>query len=206
MTATFEAFDKIPRLRRDCTITEKIDGTNAAVLIAELPHVSEGSEPQPDPFLLDYWYGPDASAWGIYAQSRTRFLLPGKDDNFGFAAWVHAHADELVKLGPGRHFGEWWGAGIQRRYGQTEKRFSLFNTGRWKDPETRPACVGVVPELYVGPFSDLAVDASLDILRFDGSRAAPGFMGPEGIIVFMHASRTLHKVTLEKDEEPKGAK
>lgn len=30
---TFEAFPKIPRLNRDITITEKIDGTNVAVVI-----------------------------------------------------------------------------------------------------------------------------------------------------------------------------
>lgn len=200
----FIAFDKIPRLRRECTITEKIDGTNAAILIAELPHVSEGNDEPPDPFMLDYWYGPDGSAWGIYAQSRTRFITP-EDDNFGFAKWVQTNSADLAALGPGRHFGEWWGAGIQRRYGQGRKRFSLFNTARWGDVETRPACVDVVPTLYVGPFNDAAVSQQLGELRAYGSRAAPGFMNPEGIVVFMHASRTLHKVALEKDEEPKGA-
>ena len=31
----FEAFDKIPRLKRGCVITEKIDGTNAQIYIPE---------------------------------------------------------------------------------------------------------------------------------------------------------------------------
>ena len=30
---TFEEFKKIPRLFRDCTITEKIDGTNGQIVI-----------------------------------------------------------------------------------------------------------------------------------------------------------------------------
>jgi hypothetical protein len=76
------------------------------------------------------------------------------------------HRDDLLTLGPGRHFGEWWGAGIQRRYGLTEKRFSLFNVTRWG--EARPACCHVVPTLYRGPFSDdgrgstTSLDHSLD--------------------------------------------
>lgn len=38
MLLEFEAFQKIPRLRRDCVITEKLDGTNAQV------HITEGGE------------------------------------------------------------------------------------------------------------------------------------------------------------------
>jgi len=170
----FEPFPKIPRLRRTVIITEKIDGTNAQVFVGEDGVVRAGS--------------------------RTRWITP-EDDNFGFARWVAEHADGLRELGPGRHFGEWWGAGIQRRYGQTEKRLSLFNSGRWADE--RPACCGVVPVLYQGPFTTDAVEAAVDDLRHNGSRAAPGFMNPEGVIVFHVASREMFKVTLEKDEEPK---
>jgi hypothetical protein len=32
---SFEEFQKIPRLRRDCVITEKIDGTNAQIYISD---------------------------------------------------------------------------------------------------------------------------------------------------------------------------
>lgn len=45
--------------------------------------------------------------------------------------------------------------------------------------------------------------ASAD-LRATGSLAAPGFKNPEGIVIFHTASGTLSKVTLEKDDEPKG--
>ena len=52
---------------------------------------------------------------------------------FGFARWVETNRERLITLlGPGLHFGEWWGSGIQRGYGLTkgDKRFSLFNVER----------------------------------------------------------------------------
>ena len=119
----------------------------------------------------------------------------------GFAAWVRDNAEELAKLGPGSHFGEWWGAGIQRRYGLADKRFSLFNVDRWSD--VRPACCGVVPVLYRGNFDTNAIDAALESLRANGSVAAPGFMNPEGVVVFHLAGRVGFKKTLHKDELPK---
>jgi hypothetical protein len=39
-----------------------------------------------------------------------------------------------------------------------------------------------------------------------GSKAAPGFMKPEGIVVFHVAGNVGFKKTIEKDEEPKGAR
>lgn len=197
----FEPFPKVPRLRRDCTITEKIDGTNAQVAIEEGP--PEGTSVM----WLQARGDNHVALTGnlvLYAGSRNRWLdTSPKGDNFGFAKWVKEHAEELAKLGPGRHFGEWYGQGIQRGYGLTEKRFALFNTDRWDCAVDRPECCGVVPVLYRGPFDDTAVEHALQELRREGSRAVP-FMNPEGIIVWMHASRTMHKVTLEKDEAPKG--
>lgn len=173
----FEAFASIPRLSRECVVTEKIDGTNACVYIGE-----DGT---------------------VIAGSRNRWITPA-DDNHGFAAWVAAHVDELRGLGPGRHFGEWWGSGIQRRYGLAEKRFSLFNVGRWGDdrnreacPIDRPACCHVVPVLYRGMFSTATIDSVLQRLSDEGSVAAPGFMNPEGVIVY-HA-RQLFKKTIGDD-------
>lgn len=171
----FIAFDKIPRLRRNVIVTEKIDGTNAIV------HISDDGI--------------------VTAGSRSRWITP-TDDNHGFARWVHENADELRRLGPGYHYGEWWGAGIQRRYGLDHKRFSLFNAGRWTD-DVRPACCHVVPVLGQGSQDDV-VEAALNRLRREGSVAAPGFMNPEGIVVYHTAARSLFKVTLDKDDEPKG--
>jgi hypothetical protein len=171
----FREFPKIARLNREVIITEKIDGTNAAVVVS-----ADGLE--------------------IGAQSRSKVITPA-DDNFGFAKWVEENRDELLKLGPGHHFGEWWGAGIQRRYGLTEKRFSLFNVERWS--ESRPACCHVVPVLRRGnAFDD--VTSALQDLRIEGSRAAPGFMKPEGVVAFHTQGNFGFKVTLERDAEWKG--
>lgn len=160
-------------------ITEKIDGTNGLVYIDE--------------------------SGVVWAGARRRWLSTTKgDDNHGFAAWVEQHAVDLGTLGPGYHYGEWWGLGIQRGYGLKEKRFSLFNTARWG--ESRPACCGVVPVLYSGLFSSEAVEDALLRLRIEGSLASPGFTRPEGVVVFHEAARVLFKKTLEKDEVPKGAR
>lgn len=174
----FKPMPKIGRLSRGCTITEKIDGTNASIYIGE------------DGVFL--------------TGSRTRWITPS-DDNYGFSRWAHSHRDELMVLGPGHHFGEWWGLGIQRRYGVPDKRFSLFNVGRWRDGrDQRPACCGVVPILYEGLFTATAIDVAIDQLRTQGSIADPGFMQPEGIVVYHEATKTLFKKTLDKDEKPKG--
>lgn len=195
MSTDFIEFPKIARLSRGTVVTEKIDGTNAQVAIFDL----EGF-PVTDPACL--W---QRDGLAIFAGSRSRWVTPGKDDNFGWAAWVLAHAEELAALGPGRHYGEWWGSGIQRGYGlcNGEKRFSLFNVGRWKETPP-PACCSLVPTLYEGDFDMLAIEAALSLLRAEGSRAAPGFLRPEGVVVFHAASRTLFKKTIEKDSEPKG--
>jgi hypothetical protein len=186
---SFEGFAKVPRLARDCVVTEKIDGTNAQILITE-----------------------DQQLW---PGSRTKFVTP-MDDNYGFARWVHSHRDELMEgLGPGRHFGEWWGQGIQRNYGLKEKRFSLFNAGRWVDRHTLPAdmagcslgdkqlfapeCCHVVPILRYGIFTTDLVEQSLSHLHTYGSLASPGFMNPEGVVIFHVASGYLFKKTFKGD-------
>ena len=138
--------------------------------------------------------------------SGSRRAPSGGADNFGFAAWVEQHAEELRTLGPGRHYGEWWGSGIQRGYGlpKGEKRFSLFNTAKWSDAAVRPACCHVVPVLYTGIFSTGAIDVCLQRLKDEGSRVAPGFMKPEGVVIFHPQGNIGFKKTIEKDEEYKG--
>jgi len=133
--------------------------------------------------------------------SRTRWITP-EDDNFGFAKWAHANREELLQLGPGSHFGEWWGQGIQRGYGLKERRFSLFNTSRWS--EARPSCCGVVPILYQGPFYTSALSMAIELLEQNGSQASPGFPKPEGITIYHTAGGHYYKKTLEKDEKHKG--
>ncbi len=93
--AEFVPFPKIARLSREVVVTEKIDGTNAQICVND-------------------------DMTDIVAGSRSRWITP-VDDNFGFARWAQDNKQELLKLGPGSHFGEWWGAGVQRRYGLAEK-------------------------------------------------------------------------------------
>ena len=177
----FKEFPKIARLNRECIISEKIDGTNACVVVAE-----DG---------------------GVWAQSRNR-LLAHETDPFGFALWVERNKDALREaLGPGYHFGEWWGSGIQRRYGLegADKRLSLFNVDRWAGVAL-PAGVSTVPVLYRGLFRTEAVEAAIARLRTEGSLAAPGFMKPEGVVIFHVAANAGFKVTLEKDDERKGVR
>ena len=177
----FIPWPKIARLRRDVVVTEKIDGTNAAIVVTDDD---------------------------VYAQSRTRVITPTAD-NFGFALWVEQNKTILREtLGIGRHFGEWWGVGIQRGYGLRERRFSLFNVSKWNDETLAPVRgIGVhaVPVLYEGPFSTDAIDNIVDALDKTGSKAAPGFDKPEGIVVFHKAANFMFKQTLEKDDERKGA-
>jgi hypothetical protein len=193
----------------------------------------------PNPYRLDWFCGPDASCWGLYAGSRSRWLTP-EADNFGFAAWVKEHAVEFRALGPGRHFGEWWGRGINRGYGQLIRWFSLFNVSRWDkkcwfwdaqvrfDREQAKHLAGVakgkpypapVPEVFVPPpscclvvpvlmprtaFNTSDIYEVLALLQIRGSTAAPGFMLPEGVVVFHTASGHLYKITLDNDQQPKG--
>lgn len=192
----FVEFKKIPRLTRECIITEKIDGTNGCIYIGE-----DGE------FLIG---------------SRSRWITP-EMDNHGFARWVVEHKDDLLKLGVGTHYGEWWGSGIQRGYGlpKGEKRFSLFNVGRWclygetpktfptQDPrvtkiqDVLPKCCSLVPVLWEGIFDTDTCDNVLRRLKEEGSKANAGFMSPEGIVIFHKAGNLMFKKTIEKDDEPK---
>jgi hypothetical protein len=183
----FTEFPKIARLSREIVITEKIDGTNGQIFIGE-----DG----------DFLVG-----------SRSRWITP-EQDNHGFARWAYEHKEELIAgLGVGKHFGEWWGSGIQRGYGLSkgEKRFSLFNTNRWgvtrdvdKYPIDKPDCCHVVPVLMSGIFTTGLVRDSLDILEDFGSQAAKGFMNPEGIVIFHTAANMMFKKTIKNDEKGKG--
>jgi hypothetical protein len=191
----FTEFNKISRLNREVIVTEKIDGTNGQVHI----RLAEGSE-------LEMGYDTQIEVDGlpcyIRAGSRNRWVLYlGSDDNNGFGRWVHQHAHELSALGAGAHFGEWWGLGIQRKYGVPEKRWSLFNVSRWTE-DTKPACCHVVPIVTRGIGFEPVYEA-IELLKEGGSVAAPGFMKPEGVVAFHVHSRQLFKMTIEKDTEHK---
>lgn len=183
----FKKFPKIPRLSRDCVVTEKIDGTNGVICITK-----EGD------FLIG---------------SRMRWI-DEHNDNYGFWHWCQENKTELLKLGIGTHFGEWWGSGIQRGYGlpKGEKRFSLFNSGRWVKDRTQPLlekqeycpeCCYVVPVLWTGVFDTIIINKALQTLKDKGSQAVPGFMKPEGIVIYHISGEVLFKKTIEKDDTGK---
>lgn len=192
---SFVCFPKIARLSRNCIVTEKIDGTNAQIIVADAEYEVANWLSTVEPVAV-------VDGLKLIAGSRNRFLTIA-NDNFSFARWVADNAEELVKLGVGRHFGEWWGQKIQRTYGLEEKRFSLFNTTRFA--EDRPSCCHVVPVLYNGMFTTEAVEDAVEELRTNGSKAAPGFMRPEGAVVFHEAAGVGFKKTLENDEKPKSS-
>jgi hypothetical protein len=185
----FEPWPKIGRLSQKAIVTEKIDGTNAQIFITQ----------NKEPDVEDLGGGDVHNPWFLYAGSRNRWLdTSSKGDNFGFAKWVKDNADELFKLGEGRHYGEWWGKGIgPRNYPVDDRRFSLFNSARWgaHNPNT-PACCLVVP--VIGSYPLDRVDDAMMLLKEQGSLAAPGFMNPEGIIIYH--DRVMYKKTFEHDE------
>jgi len=193
-TGLFQRMPSIPRLFRDVIVTEKIDGTNASIFIGE-----DGA---------------------VHAASRTRWITP-QDDNYGFARWVAEREDAIrIGLGVGHHFGEWYGSGIQRGYGlkNGEKRFALFNVQRWYSPvnvdflarldatkmQTPPSFMEVVPILGIGVFDTNAIMVSASNLLEFGSVAVPGFMRPEGIVVYHKAGDALFKYTFDKNDGHKG--
>lgn len=206
----FVPWAPIPRLFRDVTITEKIDGSNGQVLIERY----EGQDYDPDNTCVFY---DGIIEWIVKAGSRKRWLSPGKtSDNFGFADWAWGNAEELVRiLGPGRHYGEWWGSGIQRGYGlpNGEKWFSLFNADRWHEVEIyggsdwAPINLSTVPIIGKFAFSTENVDKVIEELKLYGSflPQAPDYSDPEGIVVRHDKSGHVYKVTLDGDGH-KGAK
>lgn len=165
----FKEWPKIPRFEGvTCVITQKIHGTNAQIFI-------------------------DTEDMTVTAGSRTRWLTP-EHDNYGFAAWVRNHQHLLIDiLGPGRHYGEWAGPGINSGEGLTAKTFFIFNTEHplvthltFMDDMT---VITKVPKLYEGKYTTTCVAKAMNKLKKEGSKAAPGYMHPEGVVVNINGKR-----------------
>lgn len=174
----FIPFPKIPRLNREIVITEKIDGTNASVLV-------------------------DTANNTLLAGSRTRWVTPSAD-NFGWAKYVQDNRDMFMALGDGLHRGEWWGQGIQRGYGLDHRRFSLFNTSVWRNGENVPEGLFVVPVLGVTQMNTEYIRLVVESLADGGSWAVPGFKTPEGVVVYHTAANSYYKITCKDDASWKG--
>lgn len=175
----FKGFPKISRLNSPVLITEKIDGTNACVVIQD---------------------------GVVSAQSRNRIITPD-NDNYGFAGWVQTNQDLLKELlGEGYHFGEWFGKSIARNYNLPDRYFALFQIYRYEHiTEPIPLIDGwicLVPELL------RAIEFTPDVLSIAKAILSQGskineFNRPEGFVVFFEHNRTLFKVILDKDNPTK---
>ena len=199
MEREFVAWPKTYRLftGKGIVVTEKIDGTNACVVF------DENGE--------------------MFAQSRNRIITP-ESDNADFAAWAHENREELFSvLGPGRHYGEWWGQKIGRTYGADRKIFSLFNVRKFYqgsdlDPLDSPSTraflssldpvLTAVPVLYEGPFSEEEIRLAAGRLRRDGSVAALLSLGKEdvpaeGVCIFFPDTGVVMKHVFDFDDKPK---
>lgn len=171
----FQSFRSLERFEQPVIITEKIDGTNAQIVISEHMPEEEGAPP----------------FFNVRAASRNRWITP-EDDNYDFAAWVKQHEQLLIEtLGVGRHFGEWYGSGIGRNYGLKERYLALFNTNRWgliheskRTQEFLDAGIRVVPTLHNESYKEGMIASAMDNLQAGGSIAIPGFMQPEGIVIY----------------------
>ena len=184
MTYIHPEFAKWPSIQRlsseTCYITEKIDGTNAVIYVPE-----ERDEP-------------------VVAGSRNRWLTKEdgtppekKDENCGFGEWVYQNQLDLRMLGPGYHYGEWYGQSIQRGYGLKTKRFASFEY--WRD-DLIPL-VDKVPVLYAGEWDASMLDFWIDKLIKEGSVLVPGFMKPEGIVLtFKNMKSAKFKKLCENDK------
>lgn len=167
----FKAWPKISRnVLGNVVITEKMDGTNACVIV-------ENGEI-------------------VGVQSRNRMLNIGKEnDNYGFAQHVWDNKDKFIELGDGHHYGEWVGLGIQGNpHCFPDKRFYLFNTSRWGDHHLPPEGIYVVPVLYRGEYSSSIVDSIMNNLLT--TSAASGYK-PEGCVVYFPALDSMEKHTFE---------
>jgi hypothetical protein len=177
MTPDFEGFPDIKKLgNARLWITQKIHGSNAQIYVFQQ---EDGS--------LDLACG-----------SRTQWIVPGKD-NFGFAEMVYANKQEFIdKLGPGRHYGEWAGPGINSGEGLTKKIFVLFDHWRYPVERPLPPNTCVVPVLYEGDFDMGKVQECLNDLKTNGSRLVKGFMAPEGVVVRIKGER--YKVVFQAED------
>lgn len=185
----FKGWGSTPRWHKGLTITEKIDGTNACIVIYD---------------------------GQVKAQSRKRMITPDSD-NFGFAKWVYDNAGVLMDtLGFGYHYGEWFGEGIQKNpLGIEGKRFALFHATKYTEDNgyelNKVDGLETVPLLFHGQANWMTVGDILQGLDTWGTNVIgakswtdedTGFRHSakaEGIIVWHKETQQKYKILLEDD-------
>lgn len=222
--AEYVKWSNTARLFRDITITEKLDGTNACVIFERVSTMEIPVDGNLKNCINITTVGDEQYA--VYAQSRNRLITPASD-NAGFAKWVEKNHEQLFYvLGEGRHYGEWWGQGIGRKYDMDRKVFSVFNTAGWHKEEVngfeertsraiRAAHVrnvGVdincVPILGVHTFDESLIRGIAKDLHLFGSTATAEYTGdkfpnPEGICIYHKGADTVFKYTLDNNDKHK---
>lgn len=195
----FQAWPKTPRLENEkMIITEKIDGTNAQISFNLVDYDEKVALQEDSTFKYVDIIPAGEQYLVVQAGSRNRWITPD-DDNFAFAKWVKEHATKLyISFGVGRIYGEWWGNGIQRGYDRSQKHFAYFNTLRPIPSALENMGVAPVPVLYSGEFNLEAVSNAVNLLKLQGSMAAPGYMKPEGVCVYLRSTNTIYKVPFDK--------
>lgn len=172
----FTPMESIPRRSKDIVITEKIDWTNASVIVDEFGNVSAGSKNR---------------------------IISIDNDNYWFARWVDQNKEQLKLLGEWCHRWEWRWQGIQDWYTMDRKIFSLFAVHRWGDGMLRPVCCDVVPILYSWENRPWVIQETMEALLSTGSVAAKkygvSFYKPEGVVIYHTASKQLYKKTFDND-------
>lgn len=207
----FEKFSKIRRIDGlKMWVTEKINGTNGQILVDDeaVQILCVGSRGRP---IL-----PDVPAARHPVTGRTVRDDAGKPvipkqvrDNFGFACQVYQDEEWVAEaLGPGRHYGEWAGPGIQKNPLDLPTRlFFLFSRSDRYDTDGLVFIdwLRLVPELYEGPLDFDQVEMIMDDLLEQGTYVAdagPDARAPEGVVVATLDQR--FKFT--PDPRPKGAR
>lgn len=183
----FHAWGKTARVDSPVVVTEKIDGTNGVI------YVDFGDNPH-SPVI---WVGARNGWIAGISVNGAEFV---RSDHYGFAGWATANRLQIARLlGHGYHYGEWWGQGIARGYGQDRKRFQLFDIRHsekdgWDD-DANEWNIGTVPVLYDGPMDHRTMERQVELLQRRGSVVAPGYLYPEGLVVrFSHNGVRFKKV------------
>lgn len=172
-------FKKFPKIYRSeqgkVTITEKIDGTNAGIILSDGVVVG--------------------------CQSRNR-ILSLDNDHMGFCKWVEEWKGNLVDLYDWTRppteeyqyvYGEWAGPGIRKnRHGLAVKTFFVFNP----DLSSSTPNVYNTPVLYSGTSDGGMVQKTLQTLYDSGSTITPPKKA-EGVVCYWHNTGWLTKETFD---------
>lgn len=189
----------VPQLVSPVTVTEKIDGHTIILHIDRLKRMCGSQATLVRAGDVMQMGNSKPEFYRVWVQNRQRIVTP-ESDVAGVAAWARDNAVGLVTLlGEGVHAGEWWGYKICRGYGlpRGDRRFSLFNTARWGSKLLADVPgLSITPVLWEGVLGPSNMSDLLDVmdkLRTGGSHAAPGYLHPEGVVVYHQGADTMMK-------------